>query len=56
MLALSSNEKWRVEKSRFSRFVCKSTFPGVSLEVLQSHFYQHRQSKIYDHFPETDTQ
>jgi hypothetical protein len=38
MLVLNSSERWRVVRARFSSFVCKSMFSGVSLTVLQSQF------------------
>jgi hypothetical protein len=38
MLVLNSSERWRVERARFSSFVCKSVFSGVSLMILQSQF------------------
>jgi hypothetical protein len=38
MLVLNSSERWRVERARFSRLVCKSVFSGVSLTVLRSQF------------------
>jgi hypothetical protein len=38
MLVLNSSERWRVERARFSSFVCISTFFSVSLTVLQSQF------------------
>jgi hypothetical protein len=34
MLVLNSSEKWCVVKARFSSFVSKSMFFGVSLAVL----------------------
>jgi hypothetical protein len=38
MLVLNSSERWRVERARFSSFVCKSVFSGVSLAILQSQY------------------
>jgi hypothetical protein len=38
MLVLKFGERWRVERARFSSFVCKSMFPGVFLTVLHSQF------------------
>jgi hypothetical protein len=38
MLALNSSERWRVERARFSSFVCKSKFSDVSLMVFQLQF------------------
>jgi hypothetical protein len=38
MLALNSSERWRVESVRFSSFVRKSMFSGVSLTILLSQF------------------
>jgi hypothetical protein len=38
MLILNSSVKGRVEKARFSSFVGKSTFSGVSLRILELQF------------------
>jgi hypothetical protein len=38
MLVLNFSERWRVDRARFSSFVCKSMFSGVSLTVLQLQF------------------
>jgi hypothetical protein len=38
MLVLNSIERWRVERARFSSFVRKSMFYGVSVTILQLQF------------------
>jgi hypothetical protein len=38
MLVLNSNERWRVERVRFSNFVCKSMLSGVPFTLFQLQF------------------
>jgi hypothetical protein len=57
MLVLNSSERWRVDKWRFSTFVCESfLFSYVSPPILQPQLRQHYQLKICDLFIETEAQ
>jgi hypothetical protein len=56
MLVLNSSERWRVERERFSSFVCRSIFCSVFFCGFAVIFYQHWQSKICVQLMETEIQ